>query len=99
MNRLHEKSYISDPRSKAKSVIMSDAGAKRAVELLRSFSFRHPNPDKPEPNTDNKIECISCGDAEAQRKSKDFNLGFYPGLHLVFPSVVRRSSSYHNQLS
>lgn len=34
MNRLHEKGYISDPRSKAKSVAMSPEGYKKAQELF-----------------------------------------------------------------
>ena len=37
MNRLHEKGYISDPRSKAKSVMMTREGAKRAADLFRSY--------------------------------------------------------------
>jgi Mn-dependent DtxR family transcriptional regulator len=32
--RLHAKGYIADPKSKAKSVVMTEAGAKRASELL-----------------------------------------------------------------
>jgi DNA-binding PadR family transcriptional regulator len=34
LDRLHEKGYISDPRSKAKSVVMTEEGAKRAQELF-----------------------------------------------------------------
>jgi len=34
MDRLHEKGYISDPKSKAKSVVMTEEGAKRAQELI-----------------------------------------------------------------
>jgi hypothetical protein len=34
MNRLHEKGYISHPKSKAKSVVMTEEGAKRAQELF-----------------------------------------------------------------
>jgi hypothetical protein len=34
MDRLHQKGYISDPKSKAKSVVMTEAGAKRARELF-----------------------------------------------------------------
>ena len=37
MNRLHEKGYISDPRSKAKSVAMTAEGAKRSADLFRRF--------------------------------------------------------------
>ncbi|MGA2623585.1 MAG: DUF6429 family protein [Bacteroidota bacterium] len=37
MNRLHEKGFISDPRSKAKSVVFSDEGAKRSMELFKTF--------------------------------------------------------------
>lgn len=37
MNRLHEKGYISDPRSKAKSVAMTAEGAKRSSELFNRF--------------------------------------------------------------
>jgi hypothetical protein len=34
MERLHGKGYISDPKSKAKSVVMTEEGAKRARELF-----------------------------------------------------------------
>ena len=37
MNRLHEKGHISDPRSKAKSVVMTEDGFKRSKELLQRF--------------------------------------------------------------
>lgn len=37
LNRLHEKGFISDPRCKAKSVIFSDDGAKRSMELFKTF--------------------------------------------------------------
>lgn len=35
MDRLHEKGYISNPKSKAKSVAMSDEGARLAEELFK----------------------------------------------------------------
>jgi len=34
MNLLHEKGYISDPRSKAKSVAMTAEGAARAADVF-----------------------------------------------------------------
>jgi Domain of unknown function (DUF6429) len=34
MERLHSKGYISDPRSKAKSVVLSEEGEKRSRELF-----------------------------------------------------------------
>jgi len=34
LERLHEKGYISDPKSKSKSVVMSAEGAQRAQELF-----------------------------------------------------------------
>ena len=34
MNRLHEKKYIADPRSKAKSVALIGDAARRSEELL-----------------------------------------------------------------
>jgi len=37
MNRLHEKGYISDPKSKAKSVAMSEEGLSRAKEMFEFF--------------------------------------------------------------
>lgn len=37
MNRLHEQGYISDPRSKAKSVVFSEAGLQRSKELLQKL--------------------------------------------------------------
>ena len=40
MNRLHEKGYISEPRSKAKSVMLTAEGAKQAGELFRKHFGR-----------------------------------------------------------
>jgi hypothetical protein len=37
LNRLHEKGFIGDPRSKAKSVALSDEGARRSEELFVRF--------------------------------------------------------------
>jgi hypothetical protein len=37
MNRLHEKGYITDPRSKAKSVVLTEEGFKRAKRLLEEL--------------------------------------------------------------
>jgi Domain of unknown function (DUF6429) len=34
LDRLHEKGYISDPKSKAKSVLMTEEGARRSQELF-----------------------------------------------------------------
>jgi hypothetical protein len=34
LDRLHAKGYISDPKSKAKSVVFSEKGAQRARELF-----------------------------------------------------------------
>ena len=37
MDRLHSKGYISDPKSKAKSVMLSEEGEKRSKKLSRSI--------------------------------------------------------------
>lgn len=37
MNRLHQKGWIHDPKGKAKSVAMTDAGAKQAEELFEKL--------------------------------------------------------------
>ena len=37
LNRLHEKGFISEPRSKVKSILFSDEGAKRAGELFNKL--------------------------------------------------------------
>lgn len=37
MNRLHDKDFISDPRSKAKSVVLTEKGRERAEELFREL--------------------------------------------------------------
>jgi hypothetical protein len=37
MNRLHEKGFIGDPKSKAKSVIVTDEGAKQAAEIFEKM--------------------------------------------------------------
>ena len=41
MERLHMKGYISDPKSKAKSVVLSEEGEKRSRELFaKHFSLK-----------------------------------------------------------
>jgi len=40
MNRLYEKGYISDPRSKAKSIILSEEGRERSMELFKKLFSR-----------------------------------------------------------
>jgi hypothetical protein len=45
MNRLHDQGYISDPRSKAKSVILTEKGRTRAEELFREVFGEDP-PDE-----------------------------------------------------
>ena len=37
LNRLHDKGMVSDPRSKAKSVVLTEDGAKRASELFKLY--------------------------------------------------------------
>jgi hypothetical protein len=37
LNRLYEKGMISDPRTKAKSVLLTDEGSKRSGELFREY--------------------------------------------------------------
>ena len=37
MDRLHEKGYISDPKSKAKSVIMTEEGQNISTELFIKY--------------------------------------------------------------
>ena len=40
MDRLHEKGYISDPKSKARSVILSAEGKSQSEELFRRLFQR-----------------------------------------------------------
>jgi hypothetical protein len=47
MNRLHEKGYISDPKSKAKSVAMSQEGLSRAKELFEFFFAERDSSPQP----------------------------------------------------
>jgi Domain of unknown function (DUF6429) len=37
LNRLHEKGFIGDPVGKAKSVFVTEVGAKRSEELFQQF--------------------------------------------------------------
>ena len=37
LNRLHKKGLISDPKSKAKSVLLSEEGARQSEELFSKF--------------------------------------------------------------
>jgi hypothetical protein len=41
MNRLHEKGCITDPRGKAKSVVITEEGLKRAERLLNELFAKH----------------------------------------------------------
>jgi hypothetical protein len=40
MGRLFQKGYICDPRGKAKSVVFTDQGLKRAEELFKGYFSR-----------------------------------------------------------
>jgi hypothetical protein len=52
MNRLHEKGFITDPRSKALSVVFTEEGMARAEELLvRLFAKRADPRAAPDPAT------------------------------------------------
>lgn len=37
MNRLHEAALITDPKSKAKSIVLSEEGARRSAEPFTKF--------------------------------------------------------------
>jgi hypothetical protein len=37
LDRLHERGYISDPKSKAKSVLLTEEGERRARELFARY--------------------------------------------------------------
>jgi len=37
LDRLHAQGFISNPKSKAKSVVLSEEGARRAEELFRRY--------------------------------------------------------------
>ncbi len=37
MDRLHEQGYITDPRSKAKSVVFTEGGLQRAEDLFQKL--------------------------------------------------------------
>jgi hypothetical protein len=37
MERLHAKGFISDPKNKAKSVVLSEEGEKRSTELFKKY--------------------------------------------------------------
>ncbi len=43
MNRLYEKGFISDPKSKAKSVVLSEEGFKRSEELFKKLFSQDPH--------------------------------------------------------
>ena len=40
LNRLHGKDYISDPATKAKSVLLTEAGAKRSRQLFEKYFMK-----------------------------------------------------------
>ena len=37
LDRLHQNGYISDPRSKAKSIVVTEEGAKRSGKLFEKY--------------------------------------------------------------
>jgi uncharacterized protein DUF6429 len=37
MDRLHAQGFISDPKSKAKSVVLTETGERKAAELFRRY--------------------------------------------------------------
>ncbi len=49
MNRLYQKGYISNPKSKALSVVLSEEGLSRSKELFERF-FAKVTPERPSTN-------------------------------------------------
>ena len=49
LDRLHAKGYISDPKGKAKSVVLSPEGLRRARELFEQHFARKSPPTEREP--------------------------------------------------
>jgi hypothetical protein len=47
MGRLHEKGFISDPVGKAKSVLLTEDGARESELLLRTLFGRSPDRGSP----------------------------------------------------
>jgi hypothetical protein len=47
MGRLHAKGYITDPVSKAKSVVFTEDGVRESERLLRDLFGRQPDRDSP----------------------------------------------------
>jgi len=45
LDRLHEKGYIGNPKSKAKSVVVTEAGREKSEELFGQF-FEVPGDDE-----------------------------------------------------
>jgi hypothetical protein len=45
--RLHAKGYITDPASKAKSVLLTEDGARESQRLLHDLFGRQPDRDSP----------------------------------------------------
>jgi hypothetical protein len=43
MSRLHEKGYITDPKGKAKSVLLTEDGAQESDRLLKALFGRQPD--------------------------------------------------------
>ena len=65
MDRLHTQGFISDPKSKAKSVILTEEGARKAEELFRNTLPRSYNgPLQPAAFTE-------CGQSTARRAAAD----------------------------
>ena len=42
LDRLHEKGYVQDPKSKAKSIVLTEEGRARSVELFRAWFGDEP---------------------------------------------------------
>jgi hypothetical protein len=40
LDRLHQKGYISDPATKAKSVLLTEEGAKRSQDLFEKYFMK-----------------------------------------------------------
>lgn len=54
MNRLHDRGYISDPRTRAQSVVFTDEGLARAERLLEVLFGKATQTTTPGPKRDRK---------------------------------------------
>ena len=88
MNRLHEKGYISDPRGKAKSIVLTEEGFRQGERLLARLFSEHAGASARKPSQ--HVYAVVRFDASMSAPENSFTVKEIVGTQAIAESEVKR---------